>query len=338
MRPSIRPTRHLAAVLALIVAAAGCDSVVPVEPVMESPNGPAAHVAPAGTRVLHVPRDYPTLQAAVDAAREGDLVQVREGIYNENVVITQSNLQVRASAKAVLDGTGIGGIGIHVLGTQERPVTGVEIAGFEVRNFVRGIMLQWSEHARIHRNEVHSGIRGSAPGALDGRGIILENTQSAVVSQNLVHGNEGIGLTLWTGSAENLVRGNRVHNNGYAVPDRNGNGLVVTGAGSHNNRILENEVVGNNGRGIAIQRPPDTDPIVGNVAAQNRVHKNERGGIVIMFAATETILLQNDARGNALSGLAPCGNCDLVDLSIGGNTWERNRGRFNLTEPCGPQG
>jgi hypothetical protein len=70
--------------------------------------------------------------------------------------------------------------------------------------------------------------------------------------------------------------------------------------------------------------------------AQNRAHGNHRGGIAIMDAATGNFVLQNDARDNNLSGLPPGYRCNLVDLSIGGNVWERNLGMFSLRDQCAP--
>src|SRR6266700_3938311 len=44
----------------------------------------AAHAA---TRTIVVPRDFPTIQAAVDAAAPGDTINVKAGTYTEEVVI-----------------------------------------------------------------------------------------------------------------------------------------------------------------------------------------------------------------------------------------------------------
>jgi hypothetical protein len=57
-----------------------------------------------------------------------------------------------------------------------------------------------------------------------------------------------------------------------------------------------------------------------------------------MDAATENVVVHNDARDNNLSGLAPCYRCNLSDLSIGGNVWQRNLGTFNLTDACAQRG
>ena len=43
--------------------------------------------------VLKVPRDFATIQAAVDAANPGDIINVAAGVYNENVVIVTSGFR-----------------------------------------------------------------------------------------------------------------------------------------------------------------------------------------------------------------------------------------------------
>lgn len=118
----------------------------------------AARLSGAGGQVWHVPGDFPTIQAAVDAAAEGDTILVAPGIYVEHVVVSKSHLTLRgagpispverpgdsAAENVVLDGTGVNGlgIGIHVLGTAAVPVTDVQISNFEVRNYERGISLE----------------------------------------------------------------------------------------------------------------------------------------------------------------------------------------------------
>jgi parallel beta-helix repeat protein len=319
-----------------IVFAAACD---PGPTQITQPSHDKEASQAASTAVLHVPRDFPTIQAAVTAAQEGDIIQVRRGTYNENVVISASGLRLHASSGVVLDGTGLTGTGIFILGASAaEPITGVEVSGFEVRNFERGIIVGFGVDVRIHRNSVHHNVDKIAPLLLgDATGIELITTRGSKVSGNLVFENGDGGIQLRVGSTDNMILGNTVYQNGtQRTGDLQGRGILVTGALTNDNQILSNEVLNNYGRGIMISRPlnPAVAPISGNIVAQNRVHGNQRGGIALMGAVAGNSVQQNDARGNALSGLAPCYRCDLVDLSIGGNVWERNLGAFNLTDEC----
>ncbi|MFB6520681.1 nitrous oxide reductase family maturation protein NosD [Streptomyces sp. NPDC056401] len=55
-----------------------------------------ASAAAGGSADLVVPRDHPTIQAAVDAAAPGDRISVRPGVYREQVVIGK-NLSITGS-------------------------------------------------------------------------------------------------------------------------------------------------------------------------------------------------------------------------------------------------
>jgi parallel beta helix pectate lyase-like protein len=52
--------------------------------------------ARAASPALVVPTDYPTIQAAIDAADPGDTIRVRAGTYTEQIVITK-DLQIRGA-------------------------------------------------------------------------------------------------------------------------------------------------------------------------------------------------------------------------------------------------
>jgi parallel beta-helix repeat protein len=287
-----------------------------------------------GGKILHVPRDYGTIQSAVDAAAEGDTILVTAGVYSENVVVSNSDVRLRGGDEVVLDGTSLSGIGIHVLGVSAAsPVAGVEVSDFEVRNFERGIIVQWATNARVSDNYVHDNVDKTAPAVLgDGTGIELVTATASDVSDNIVSRNGFGGIQLRVGSTGNTVHHNRVDENGSQSSTHDGVGILLTGAGTNENRIEHNEIVGNFGRGILLSRPSGTVPINGNLVAYNRAHGNLRAGIAIMFAATGNIVDHNDARENNLSGLPPCFHCNLFDLSIGGNTWDKNLGTFNVTD------
>ncbi len=67
--------------------------------------------APAGAAILHVPKDFPTIQAAVDAAENGDTVLVAPGHYPENLAVLGKSLSLVSSdgpKQTTIDGGGSG--------------------------------------------------------------------------------------------------------------------------------------------------------------------------------------------------------------------------------------
>jgi hypothetical protein len=299
----------------------------------------APGIANAQGEIRHVPRDYPTIQSAVDSASAGDTIMVDAGVYRENVVVSQSNVRlVGAGANVVLDGDTLIGIGIYAKGASAAPVTGVEVSNFEVRNFERGIVVQFAANASVTHNYVHDNADKIAPAVLgDGTGIELVTTSSSEIGHNIVIRNGMGGIQLRVGSTNNSIHHNDVNENGWQSPTLDGVGILDTGLGTNDNRIEYNVIDRNNGRGVLLSRPSGTVPITGNLVAHNQAHNNQRAGIAVMAAATANIIVFNDARDNNLSGLPPCYQCNLVDLSdAGGNTWDKNQGTFNGTDACMP--
>jgi hypothetical protein len=85
-------------------------------------------------RVLRVPQDYATLQAAVDAARAGDTVLVKPGTYFETVRLKSGiRLLGTGAAVTVLDGGGKPGKLVDFSGA-----TDVVVAGFTFQNVGTG--------------------------------------------------------------------------------------------------------------------------------------------------------------------------------------------------------
>jgi hypothetical protein len=82
--------------------------------------------------VREVPAEYATIQAAVDAAVEGDLVQIAPGVYNEAVDVVTDNLTIRGLDRdgVVLDGQLELDNGIRVLGA-----SGVAVENLTARDY-----------------------------------------------------------------------------------------------------------------------------------------------------------------------------------------------------------
>ena len=81
-----------------------------------SPRGALVAVAEPTGVTRHVPREYPTIQAAVDAATPGDLVLVDKGVYREEVTVTTPSIVIRGVDRneTILDGEFVRGNGIAI--------------------------------------------------------------------------------------------------------------------------------------------------------------------------------------------------------------------------------
>ncbi len=97
----------------------GMAGVVVVGDVPFSPSAKGAIVpadVPTG-RVLKVPAEYPTIQAAVDAASPGDLVLVGRGVYREEVSVTTPSIVIRGEDRneTIVDGEFFRGNGFSIV-------------------------------------------------------------------------------------------------------------------------------------------------------------------------------------------------------------------------------
>ena len=289
----------------------------------------------ASAGVIHVPRDEATIQDAVDVCEPGDIIQVARGVYPENVVITKSDLRLKGR-HAVIDGAGTvsGGVGfgIHVLSDTEEPVSNVEIMGFVVEGFERGIVLENVINSKVHKNEVRNNTdKDPEDGCFNmSDGIVLNAAHFNIVSRNDVHDNGHNGIFLINGCSGNVLRANRSNDNGdqtfCAVPAGAGCGIQLSNGNNNTNRIVANETR-RNSWGILLGPSGGS---TGNFIGQNRSHENPRAGIATLNEANGNFIQQNNARGNGLGNIPPSGEFDLFNGSTGDNTWLRNKGNANF--------
>ncbi len=264
---------------------------------------------------FHVPRDFDSIQEAVDAALPGDRIKVARGTYGENVLITTPNIRL-LGRHAVIDGTDLGGIGIHVLGT-----SGVRIQGFTVQGFEAGIVLEGASRSRVHRNISRSNF-SDATTLRDG--LQLVDSHLNVVTRNVFHGNGHNGITLKAASSRNLILGNTSNDNGVqVVANFGGCGVQLIAADNDHNLIAGNQTL-RNGWGIQVGGGSD-----GNAIVHNQSHANARAGVVVLAPGMDNFVGQNKAEGNGLANVAPSGMFDLFDQDVLDNTWRNNRGTFN---------
>ena len=103
-----------------------------------APTTPTASAA----ATIHVPADHPTIQAAIDAAQDGDVIEIAPGTYQENVVLGKS---VTLMAAVYDEGdprnntTALDGSGGTVVAVPSGVAPGPSLVGLVITNGVDGV-------------------------------------------------------------------------------------------------------------------------------------------------------------------------------------------------------
>jgi hypothetical protein len=141
---------------------------------------------------LHVPDDFPTIQAALDAADDGDTVLVAPGYYQERVRFPPREIHLRSlagPAETVIDGDALG----TVVTFEGSPGMGAILEGFTITN---GLDPDKWQAGGIHVGEGGSPvIRGNVirqnRGYGRGHGISLEYALAPLIEDNEIRHNRG---------------------------------------------------------------------------------------------------------------------------------------------------
>jgi len=115
----------------------------------------------AEPRTLLVPENFSTIQAAVDAAKSGDLVLISPGVYEESVKVDQEQIVIRGLDRneVVVDG------GDELINGFEISANSVAIENLTVKSF-RQNGIVFSGALREMKGEY--GVYGSESNTLDG--------------------------------------------------------------------------------------------------------------------------------------------------------------------------
>ena len=276
----------------------GSDSASTGAPATEAPTTEAPVTEAPTDGVLNVPADYATIQAAVDAAVEGDLILIAPGTYNEAVQVTTDNIVIRGLDRntVIMDGNFELDNGFRVVGA-----SGVAIENMTAMNYTKNGFF-WTGSTG-YRGSYLTAWRNGDYGiyAFDSVGGLLEHSYAAgspdagfyigqcypcdAVIRDVVAEHNGLGYS-GTNSGGNLLIVNSVFRNNRAG--------IVPNSGSYELCYPERKttIVGNL---VYSNNQPDTPAIdvailamgngilsaggVQNIIERNRVWDHDKTGI-----------------------------------------------------------
>jgi parallel beta-helix repeat protein len=157
---------------------------------------------PALAKTIEVPKDYQTIQAAINAAQPGDLILIAPGIYKENLTIRKSIELRGADAGVIVDGS-------------------------RARN-TPTILIQRTRDVVIQNLEITGGRRG----------IQVERSRDVIIKNNLIQKNRRQGILVTDNSQGTQIIENKIFD---TAPDEGnvlGNGIILNG--DKNAQVLKN--------------------------------------------------------------------------------------------------
>lgn len=271
----------------------------------------AVFLASAGRKII-VPRDFPTIHAALGESDAGDTIFVSRGVYNENIALADNVvLQGEDMLKTVIDGKRLGPC---VTGAD-----GAVIRNFTIRNGLTGVLCK-NTRPTIERNLI-----------IDNKGAGIHALISLPdINNNVIYRNE------WTGIFLESVRSTRTsidHNvileNGYCgifcahrtevlvrnnILTANKQYGIFVAPEAHKTRIINNNIYGNRlpNNGDAVVQPNNIQKLPSFIAAGHPVFnyfvkpvspckgKGENGTDIGLITEQMVVVMATDRDGDGI--------------------------------------
>jgi len=283
--------------------------------------------------VVSVPQDAATITEAISLVREGGLVLVDPGTYDESVTVDKNDVTVRGTERntVIIDGEGLrsngiqviaGGVRIQNLTVRNHTFNGVLVTGLHDKNGAQAHNLDGyqkldpQKFPPLERFEV-SNVTASNNGLY---GIYAFNSGHGVIRDNYASGSADSGFYVGQcADCDILVTGNVAENNAIGYENANASDSVVIAG----NRFTNNRV------GLTLLSwyqeaylPQKSATVVGNLIADNNSATSPAQALgafgigIGLSGANSNTLERNLIAGNASTGVQLT---NTEDLSSTGN-------------------
>jgi parallel beta-helix repeat protein len=254
-------------------------------------------------KVIQVPQQQPTIQAGIDAASNGDTVQVSSGAYVENISFNGKAITVTSVAgprMTTIDGGQINSVVTFDSGETTNSI----LRGFTIQNGAAtqgggGILIDQSSPT-IEKNIIENNTACGGGGG----GVYVESS-SAVVKNNIIRNNAqgscsgglgGGGIALSGAGAAQII-GNTIEKNTWDSAD--GGGISINGAGIPT--IMNNVIFGNyaygDGGGISDDNG-ESELIIQNLIVGNSASHGAGIYLAVSEGQVGPLLINNTVANN----------------------------------------
>jgi parallel beta helix pectate lyase-like protein len=269
-----------------------------------------ANAASAAT--LKVPQQYAAIQAAVDAAQEGDTVRVAPGTYTEHLLIQGKAITLAGAGanQTIIDAQGTGRhVTIYQTGAGQ-----VTVSGFTLRN-----------------GNGNAGIFPSI--GFDHGGAVYAQNANIAIRNNVIRDNHGcLGTAIDALEATVVLTRNRIEHNLALPPDCGQQAVIIRGNQGAPSIVSGNVIQDHDVTALILQSAGQVT-VSNNIFRNNVVNTPTYGG---EYAALISVSTQLTLTGNLFTGNVGVIGAALITDFLGGvlrvanNSFVSNTGE---TEP-----
>jgi hypothetical protein len=265
----------------------------------------------AFAHIIHVPDDYTTIQAGIDASINGDTVLVGPGEYTESLNIATKNILLTS-----------------LYGTDSTIVDGRLTIGpnVDTTNVIRGFYfgpIEINDASYIAISNCSPIIEGNMVGGSYGiaTGAISLSNSNGIIRNNIIRGVYGVGsANIITGSGGYpIIERNIIKDNVATLPEAAFLRVIWISSGILRYNVINNNYseAGNIAEAYGLTVNGDAYEITNNTIAGNGIRSFNRGGAIFEF-----MVPQNGANVIIKNNIVAFNQCEMgVDATILDSTW-----------------